>query len=192
METAPPRSTRPLRYVITGGPFSGKTSLVRALAAQGFATVPEAAIEVIEDLKRELGLDGQAAWRAEHREEFQERIIQKQLVLEEREHVNGPLFLDRGRLDGVAYCHIYGSEVPPPLAFACSDLPYDNVFLLDTLTAFEGRTKSGRTSDRKRSLAIRDALRDVYTERGLEPIEVPEMPLVERVDFVVAALALGD
>ena len=185
METAPPRTAR---YVITGGPFSGKTSLVRALAARGFATIPEAAIEVIEDLTRELGLDGQAAWRAEHREEFQERIIQKQLLLEEREHAAGPLFLDRGRLDGVAYCHVYQSEVPTSLAFACSNLPYDKVFLLDTLTAFEGRAKSGRTSDRKRSLAIRDALFDVYTERGLDPIEVPEMPLVERVDFVLRYL----
>jgi predicted ATPase len=188
METAPSQSARPARYVITGGPFSGKTSLVRALAAQGFATVPEAAIEVIEDLTHEFGLDGQAAWRAEHREEFQERIIQKQLVLEEREHAVGPLFLDRGRLDGVAYCHVYQSEIPTSLAFACSNLPYDKVFLLDTLTAFEGRAKSGRTSDRARSLAIRDALRAVYADRGLEPIDVPEMPLVERVEFVIAQL----
>lgn len=176
------------RIVITGGPYSGKTSLVRALAARGYATIPEAAISVIEDLTQELGLEGQATWRATHLAEFQELIIQKQLKLELRAHPAGPVFLDRGRLDGVAYCHVYGSEVPTSLAFACSDLPYDKVFLLDTLQRFEGRTGSGRTSDRERSLAIRDALRDVYTARGLAPIEVPEMPLVERVDFVLANL----
>jgi len=151
--------------------------------------VPEAAIEVIEDMTRELGLDGQATWRAAHREEFQERIIHKQLALEAREHTAGPVFLDRGRLDGVAYCHVYHSEVPTSLAFACSELPYDKVFLLDTLSAFEGRTSSGRTSDRTRSLAIRDALRQIYTDRGLEPIEVPEMPLIERVEWVLCHLA---
>ncbi len=187
MSAALPNTTH---IVITGGPFSGKTSLVSALAARGFATVPEAAISVIEDLTQELGLDGQATWRAAHREEFQERIIQKQLLLEAGEHAAGPVFLDRGRLDGVAYCHVYGSEVPAPLTFACSTLPYDRVFVLDTLTAFEGRIASGRTSNRARSLAIRDALIQVYTSRGFEPVLIAEMPLVERVDTVLAALNL--
>ena len=177
------------RYVITGGPFSGKTSLVRALAARGYATIPEAAISVIEDLTNELGLEGQAAWRAANPGAFQERIIQKQLVFESRAHPAGPVFLDRGRLDGVAYCRVYGSEIPAALAFACSELPYDKVFLLDTLHAFERRHGSGRTSDRERSLVIRNALRAEYTARGLTPIEVPELPLVERVDFVLAELS---
>lgn len=187
-----PHKTAP-RIVITGGPFSGKTTLVNALAERGFQTVPEAAIVVIEELKAEHGLEGQAAWRAQHPEEFQERIVGKQLELEgaaDQEGGSEPVFLDRGRLDGVAYCRIYDSAVPAPLAAACADLPYSRVILLDTLSRFERRSQSGRTSNRERSLAIRDALRDVYTEHGLAPIEIPELPLEARVDATLAALRI--
>jgi predicted ATPase len=37
----------PRRYVLTGAPGSGKTSLLQALAARGWAVVHEAATDVI-------------------------------------------------------------------------------------------------------------------------------------------------
>jgi len=181
------------RVVITGGPFSGKTTLVEALAERGFHTVPEAAILVIEELKAEHGVEGQAEWRAAHPEEFQALIVAKQLELEaaaDRAGGDEPVFFDRGRLDGVAYCRIYGSAVPVPLEQACQSLPYTRVLLLDTLSRFERRSQSGRTSNRERSLAIKDALRDVYTEHGLKPIELPEMSLEARLEATLAALRI--
>ena len=183
-----PASTQTSRIVITGGPCSGKTTLVRALAARGFPTIPEAAISVIEEKTRELGLEGQAAWRAANREAFQECIIEKQLQLESRELPEGPVFLDRGRLDGVAYCRVHGSAVPASLARACEELPYELIFVLDTLSTFDARRGTGRTSDRRRSLAIRRALIAVYREAGYEPIPVPEMPIGQRVEFLLSRL----
>jgi predicted ATPase len=178
------------RVVITGGPFSGKSTLVQALGARGYQTVPEAAILVIEELTASHGLEGQAAWRASNPQEFQARIVAKQLALEAACEGSEPIFHDRGRLDGVAYCRIYGSAVPADLEAACQELPYTSVILLDTLSRFERRSQSGRTSNRERSLAIRDALRDVYTERGLRPIELPEMPLEARIEATLASLRL--
>jgi predicted ATPase len=183
-------SNQQLRVVITGGPYSGKTALVRAMAERGYATVPEAAIEVIEDLTAEMGLAGQAAWRSENRVEFQERIITRQLELEADAAPAGPIFQDRSRLDGLAYCRVFASQVPVALQAACKQLPYDRVILLETIGRFKGRTESGRTSDYKRSLAIRDALREVYTEHGLEPIEIAEMPMRDRVNTVLASLRI--
>ncbi len=179
------------RVVITGGPFSGKTTVVEALAARGYRTVPEAAIEVIEDLTRAHGLEGQAAWRSANRAAFQVLILEKQVALEEAAAAaagEGPVFLDRGRLDGVAYCRVFGAAVPPEVEAGCRDLPYDRVFLLDTLADFDDRAATGRTSDRARSLKIRDELRRTYAERGLEPVFVPERPVAERVEAILAAL----
>ncbi len=36
-------------FVLTGGPGSGKTTLIEALAAQGYATAPEAGRNIIQD-----------------------------------------------------------------------------------------------------------------------------------------------
>lgn len=180
------------RVVVTGGPFSGKTTLVEALGARGHRTAPEAAITVIAELTEAMGLEAQAAWRHEHRDAFQVRIIEKQVELEEAAAGGtGPLFLDRGRLDGVAYCRVFDTPVPAALEAACRELPYDRVVLLDTLTDFDGRKDTGRTSDRERSLKIRDELARTYAERGLEPLVVPEASIDERVALVLAALGLG-
>lgn len=182
-------STR--RIVITGGPCSGKTTLIEALAAKGHAIVGEAAILVIDELTAELGLEGQAAWRKENTGAFQVKIIEKQAQLEEaavQTSKTGLVFLDRGRPDGIAYCHVYDRPVPVEVEAGCRDLPYDCVFLLDTLKDFDNRADSGRTSDRTRSLLIRDHLKATYEERGFAVIPVPEMPVDERVDFVLGSL----
>ncbi len=179
------------RIVITGGPFSGKTTLIEALAAKGHAIVGEAAILVIEELTAEYGLAGQAAWRKENTGAFQVKIIEKQAQLEEaavQTSKTGLVFMDRGRPDGIAYCHVYERPVPDEVAAGCRDLPYDCVFLLDTLKDFDNRADSGRTSDRTRSLLIRDHLKATYEERGFSVVPVPEMPVDERVDFVLGSL----
>ena len=177
---------------LVGRSGSGKTTLIEALAKKGHAIVGEAAILVIEDLTQELGLEGQAAWRKQNTGDFQVRIIRKQATLEEQAAETaqtGLVFLDRGRPDGIAYCHVYERDVPAEVEAGCQDLPYDCVFLLDTLQEFDERKGSGRTSDRTRSLLIRDHLKSTYEERGFAVIPVPEMPVDERVDFVLGSLA---
>jgi len=180
----------PLRVVITGGPCSGKTTVIEALAERGFRTVPEAAIEVIAELSERMGVEGQAQWRSENREAFQVMIIEKQAALEEAAAgaASGDVFHDRGRLDGLAYCRVFGAPVPPEVEAGCQDLPYDRVFLLDTLSSFDDRKATGRTSDRERSLEIRDELGRTYAERGLEPVFVPETSVEERITLILAEL----
>lgn len=178
--------------VITGGPYSGKTTLVEALGRQGHGTVPEAAIDVIAELNEELGIEGQKKWRFEHRTEFQLRVLRLQVRREEEalRSGEGPVFLDRSRLDGIAYCRHYGTPPPPELLEAAERIRYDHVFVLDTLSHVHVRTASGRTSDRATSLALRERIVEVYAEYGYEPVPVPEMSVEERVRFVLERIGL--
>ncbi len=177
------------RVVITGGTFSGKTTLVRALSERGFRTVPEAAIQVIEELIPLMGVEEQVRWRQANPIEFQMRVLQRQIELEAAVGPGEfPVFFDRGRPDGVAYMRLGGHALPAALQSALDDLPYGRVFLLETLAEFDQRSDSGRTSDRERSLRTRDHLRDVYNESGYEPVLLPEMALAKRVATVLSHL----
>lgn len=183
---------RAMRVVLTGGPGSGKTSTIEALAARGHAVVPEAGMQCIEELTAELGLEGQRAWRRAHRVEFQLRVLARQLENEARAQPppGAHLFLDRGSIDGLGYCRHFGHAAPPELLRAARAARYERVFVLDTLPDFPERAASGRSSDRADSLALRDRIEQAYRELGHRPVRVPVMTIEERADFVLAQLAL--
>ena len=181
------------RIVLTGGPYSGKTTLVERLAAEGHAVAPEAALRVIEALADELGARAAAAWRRAHPGRFQERVLALQLELEARAAARGAsvVVCDRGVLDGVAYCHHHGIAPPPSLARAPVRERYAAVLVLETLADFEPRAHTGRLDGHEESLALAAQLTAVYREHGYDPIALPEAPVEERLAHVRALLHAG-
>lgn len=175
--------------VVTGGPFSGKTTLVRALAGHGHRTVPEAAIDVIDRLNVEMGVEGQRAWRSARPLEFQRMIFDLQL---ERERPlgrgSGLVFLDRGIADGIAYLMSAGVEPPGEFRDEALASRYAHAFVLETLEGFEKRGSSGRMSDREGSVRIGRLLARVYADLGVPVTHVGSSTLEERVETVLGAL----
>lgn len=171
------------KIVLTGGPYSGKSTVAERLHADGCAVVPEAAMRVIEQLTEELGLEAAQAWRSAHHREFQARIAELQLRLEAAAARRGATLVvcDRGLHDGIAYCRHFGVETPEPLATAVGHTRYDRVFVLDTLRPFRGRPETGRMDGLRDSLRVRDLIREVYREHHHEPVGVPELPVADRV-----------
>jgi len=179
---------RARKVVVTGGPGSGKTTLVDALHARGHARVPEAAILVIDSLNATLGVEEQKRWRRANVLEFQTLVSWKQCELEAAAPAQGLVFLDRGLPDGLAYCRHYDAPIPTLLKQLTTAVDYDAVLLLDTLASFESRADSGRTSDRTASLAIRAQLEATYREAGLEPLVLPELGVEQRVQRALELL----
>ncbi|MBT8494355.1 MAG: ATP-binding protein [Deltaproteobacteria bacterium] len=182
-----------MRVVITGGPCSGKTTLVQELAARGFATVPEAAMIVIDELNQELGVEEQKVWRRSHLSEFQTRVLRKQLELEASVEADRgqPVFMDRGCLDGLAYCTHFRVEPPAALLAVAEGKRYDQVFVLDTLDDFVFRSDEGRTSNQETSVALGAALEQTYQGHGYSPIRVAAHPVAARVDLVLSTIGTG-
>ena len=182
-----PAASGPKLIVITGGPGSGKTTLVEALGERGYPTVPEAAIQVIAELNEELGLEQQKRWRLADPVAFQRRVFARQL--EHERGIDGALgelvFLDRGLLDGLGYLRHFGQELPPDLEEAARVVRYDAVFFLDTLTDFVQREGTGRMSGRTDSLAIGERILEVYRERGYDVVRVPELSVADRMAWVL-------
>lgn len=177
------------RIVLTGGPCSGKTTLIEALAHRGFWVVPEAAIQVIEVLQREMGHEPFQRWRREQATESQTLICERQIQLEAAagDRDGGVVFLDRGLVDGLAYCEFH--RTPPP-ALLRGGLPlegrYSRVFVLDTLANFRARAGTGRRSSDADSRAISVILERLYRQHGYAVTRVPELPVPERIERVLA------
>jgi predicted ATPase len=176
--------------VITGGPGSGKTSLVAHLGSLGYVTVPEAAIQIIEELNREHGVAGQIEWRQQHPAEFQRLAFRRMVALEAACTVaEGSIgFCDRGRPDAIAYAELYGLELDSEVRSLVENQRYLRVYLLDTLSCFRTRSATGRTSDRERSVRIHDLLYEAYRSLGYSPTRVPELPVRDRARFVLSEL----
>jgi predicted ATPase len=177
------------RFVaITGGPGSGKTSVINHLGSLGYPTVPEGGIQIIKELNRELGVQGQVEWRQGHRAEFQQRVLERMIALEAAcTAPEGSLvFCDRGLPDVLAYSELFGIEVEPGLRSLLDGERYLRVFILDTLADFPARAATGRTSDHERSVRLNALLFKAYRSFGYSPVRVPELSIEARAQLVLS------
>lgn len=167
-------------YVVTGGPSTGKTTLLTEFAKHGFAIVPEAARTVID----EAIAAGQsvAALRANELQ-FQEEVARRKAQIENELDPRTPTFFDRGMQDTTAYLEQNGLAVAPWVEALMSHSTYAGVFLLDPLPVFV--KDYARVEDEGFTHEIHDKLLKAYQAAGMEPVIVPALPLQERVDFVL-------
>lgn len=168
-------------YVITGGPGSGKSSLVDALYGAGFDTMPEAGRTIIRD---QLDLGGNALPWAD-RAAFAELMFGWDLrSYREAARSKGPVVFDRGIPDVVGYLHLCDLPVPPRL-FEAAKLhrynrtvfvapPWPEIFVQD--------------AERKQTLADAEAtyrtMVEVYSSLDYELVSLPRVSVEERVQFV--------
>lgn len=179
------------QIVLTGAPHSGKTTLIEAFLEEGYQVVPETAIVVIEALNDLLGPDGALNWRRNHFKGFQELISERQYYMEleamKRLEERGEdfVFLDRGAHDGIAFARHFHKEFPKKASEYIDDARYDQVFVLDLILPFDDRSDTGRIETEEDCHALQEHLMDVYTEIGFDPIIVPQMPVEDRLSFIL-------
>ncbi|TPI59457.1 ATPase [Mesorhizobium sp. B3-1-7] len=170
-------------FVLTGGPGSGKTTLIEALRAQGFATAPEAGRGIIRD---QMAIGGPALpWQ--DRALFAELMLSWELRSWQAAHAEppGPVFFDRGAPDTIGYLRLCGLPVPDHLTSAARKFRYARrVFVAppwpEIFTQEEERKQTLDEAERTfRSVT------GVYVELGYELVPLPLAPVEERLRFVI-------
>ncbi|WP_426255674.1 AAA family ATPase [Sphingomonas sp. DC2300-3] len=168
-------------YVITGGPGSGKTTLIDALAGEGVRHMPEAGRAIIQD---QVDIGGTALPWAD-REAFATLMLAWEMrSYREALNSSGPVIFDRGIPDVIGYLRLCGLPVPATALRAAEQRRYSSrVFIAPPWTAI-----FGQDAERKQTLAEAEAtyhaMVDAYSGLGYELVELPLVSVTERAKFV--------
>ncbi len=171
--------------VVTGGPGSGKSSLIDALAQRGFRTMPEAGRAIIRD---QIRIGGKALPWAD-RALFAELMLGWELRSYQEALASDALVLmDRGMPDVVGYLTLCGLPVPAHFETAAKTYPYNKrVFLAPYWDAIFTQDTE-RKQDRQEAEATGMVKAETYGRLGYQIVELPLVGIEQRADFVAENL----
>jgi predicted ATPase len=169
-------------FVLTGGPGSGKTTLIAALGETGYPHSSEAGRGVIRD---QVAIGGRALpWRDPA------AFAELMLCWEMRSHhlareQAGPTFFDRGMPDVAGYLRLLGLPVPAHVAKAVEAFRYNRRVFIAPPWPDIFRQDSERRQSFDEAVRTYEAMVATYDEYGYELIELPRSSVAERVRFVI-------
>ncbi len=169
-------------FILTGGPGSGKTSLLGRLAQEGYATMPEAGRGIIQN---HVAIAGPAL-------PWTDPLLFAELMLswEMRSHaeaasLRGPVFFDRGVPDVAGYLSLTSLPVPQHVEAAAARFRYNRtVFILPPWPEIFGQDDE-RKQDFDEAVRTHDAMVETYRRLGYALVTVPKVSVEERVRFVL-------
>jgi predicted ATPase len=174
--TFPPR-----RFVLTGAPGAGKTSLLATLHGRGWDVVAEAATEVI---ARRQAVGVAEPWT---QVDFCSDILALQLLWQERPSDSTTQVFDRSPMCTLALARFLERPVSSALVGEVERLVaqrvYERTVFLVRPLGFVTPTAARRISYAD-SLAFQVLHEEVYREYGFELVDVPSGSVEERADLV--------
>lgn len=172
------------KVVITGGPGTGKSSVIAALENQ---------YTCMQEVSRSVTRDAQS--RGIDQLFLHDPLIFSELLLKERinqyelaeEFADQTIFFDRGIPDIMGYLDYLGVEYPEQFRRESWQRRYDHIFMMPPWKNIY-QTDSERYETFEQSLLIFEKLKSTYY--GLEyPFEIiPEASVDNRIEFILNAI----
>jgi len=174
-------------YVITGGPGSGKTSLIKALRSCGYDSTVEAGRAIIQD---QVAIDGRALpWRDPL--QFAELMLSMDMQSYRlAEQSVGPVFFDRGIPDVLGYLRLMHIPVPEHMLNAAKVFRYNHVVFVAPPWREIFQQDQERKQDFDEAIRTYDALAETYKSHNYELVEIPRTSIEERVRFVLRKVGI--
>jgi len=167
--------------VLTGGPGSGKSKLLAALATAGFLCKPEAGRAII----RQQAEIGGTALPWSDPSAFAELMLSWDIrsYCEARKS-QADVFFDRGVIDVLGYLRLSRLPIPPHIARAAQQYRYQR----EVFIAPPWRDIFTRDTERKQDFAEAEAtcrvMAETYSDFGYRLIALPLVSVADRVKFV--------
>ena len=170
------------RIVITGGPGTGKTSIINELKKRGF--------HCMEEISRQITLEAQKNGISQLFLEdpilFSERLLEGRMMQynEVNTFQSSFVFMDRGIPDVIAYMDYSKTPYPEKFVTACQDHTYDHVFILAPWQEiYISDNERYETFDQ--ALVIHQYLLETYQTYDYHLHDVPFGSIEKRTDFIL-------
>lgn len=173
------------RIVITGGPGSGKTALIKFLEQEGHFVMHE----ISRDITLEAQRQGIAQLFLEDPILFSEKLLEGRLKqFQEADNRPTPvLFYDRGMPDVTAYMDFVNTIYPESFSNTCLNYRYDVVFVLPPWEdIYEQDNERYESFDQAEKIFL--YLKNSYQNYGYKVQEVPVGSIKERVEYILGSL----
>lgn len=182
----PPRSKH--LFVITGPPGSGKTPLVRELAASGFVGVEEPARAVIAEQR---AISGASVYDRDPRLFLDLMLARAITDFDARTNADAPVFFDRGIPDLIGYAKLFGLDASAAMNAARSHRYNEIVLALPSWSEIY-TTDSDRKMTFEQADAFGRVVYEIYVELGYRVVVVPRDTTPARTKFVLDTLRTVD
>ncbi len=173
------------RFILTGGPGSGKSTIIETLLKRGYWCSKEAGRGVIQD---QVNIGGDALPWA-NQTAFAELMLSWEMrSWHEAEGQTRPCFFDRGVPDVVGYLRLSALNIPRHLENAVAKFRYNRTVFITP----PWRDIYVQDTERKQSfnvaVATYHAMVKTYRLYDYQLIELPCISVEERVDFILSRI----
>ena len=172
-----------VHILISGCSGGGKSTLLEALAARGYATVPEPGRRIVAE---ELAGDGSALPWIDLAAFARRAIDRARADLAGQGAATSPVFFDRGLIDAATALAFAGG--PSTRETLAGDRPYARQVFLAPPWPGIFHADAERRHDFEAAEAEYHRLVAAFADLGYEPVVLPKAPVSERVAFVLSAI----
>lgn len=175
------------KIVLTGGRHVGKSTVVAEFSRENYRIVEGSFSKIQRDLGTAFGVDFIQWYRRSFPFQYIEFALDYFLMKEQQAQIGIPehdlLIYDRGILDFIVFCIDKKIALSDKLLREAENIDYKKAFLFHFIEAIQDRPGVDPV-DKEISQKIETTVRRVYGEYRVKLIDVPVMPVPDRVNFV--------
>jgi predicted ATPase len=177
----------PNLFVITGGPGSGKTTVLMELEKCGFNYAPEVAREII---REQVRTGGRALPWDDQR--LYTNLMLRHSIASYRQHtpISRPTFSDRGIPDTLCYARLILLADESRVRAACDQYRYASPVFFAPAWREIYATDAERKQDFDEAVRTSEQMRSVYEECGYLIRDLPQLEPRARAKFILEELQL--
>ena len=172
------------KYIITGAPGTGKTTIINALIKKGYSCAEEISRELIAE---QLSIGGDILpWKNQIAFENHIANLRKQQYLNCSEKEN--YFFDRSSIDCIAYLKANKLEITNEISQITKECIFNKQVFITPLWEEIYINDGERIEDIKSALNIENSIIKTYKSLGYNLITVPKLSVKERVSFIISKI----